>query len=172
MGSNLKTPPCGARNRSGGSCRLPGVGRGGRCRFHGGRSTGPPKGSRNHWRTGIYSDAVLASEAEIVEQCKTGSLDAEAVIQRVRYRRAVLAEAEAIRRGHRRAAERYHVAADRILGRLLDIERTRHMISEPNGDPDELARRIREAWRAMEEPFDIPREHAAEAEAVRRQNGH
>jgi hypothetical protein len=92
-------------------------------------------------------------------------------MQRVRYRRAVLAEAEAIRRGYRQAAERYHTAADRILGRLLDIERTRHMISEPNDDPYEIARKVREAWRAMEEPFDIPPEHAKEAEAVRRQNG-
>lgn len=33
--------PCGARNRSGGTCKLPGVGVGGRCKFHGGASTGP-----------------------------------------------------------------------------------------------------------------------------------
>jgi hypothetical protein len=115
---------------------------------------------------------VLASEATVVERCKTGSLEAEAVMQRVRYRRAVLAEAEAIRRGHRRAAERYHIAADRILGRLLDIERTRHMISDPNDDAYEIARKVREAWRAMEEPFDIPPEHAEEAGRVRQQNGH
>ena len=33
--------PCGAKNRSGVSCGNPGTGRGGRCRFHGGASTGP-----------------------------------------------------------------------------------------------------------------------------------
>ncbi|WP_298341146.1 HGGxSTG domain-containing protein [Silanimonas sp.] len=33
--------PCGARARSGALCKLPGVGCGGRCKFHGGASTGP-----------------------------------------------------------------------------------------------------------------------------------
>jgi hypothetical protein len=33
--------PCGARTRSGAPCRQPGVGCGGRCKFHGGASTGP-----------------------------------------------------------------------------------------------------------------------------------
>ncbi len=37
---------CGARTRSGKPCRAPGNGRGGRCKLHGGKSTGPrtPKG--------------------------------------------------------------------------------------------------------------------------------
>jgi len=34
-------PMCGARTRSGRPCRAPGVGKGGRCRMHGGLSTGP-----------------------------------------------------------------------------------------------------------------------------------
>lgn len=33
--------PCGARTRSGALCRQPGVGCGGRCKYHGGASTGP-----------------------------------------------------------------------------------------------------------------------------------
>jgi len=32
---------CGAASRTGSPCRAPGSGRGGRCRFHGGASTGP-----------------------------------------------------------------------------------------------------------------------------------
>lgn len=36
-------PRCGAKSRqTGAPCRLPGLGAGGRCRFHGGRSTGRP----------------------------------------------------------------------------------------------------------------------------------
>ncbi len=34
-------PICGARTRSGQPCRAPGIGNGGRCRMHGGLSTGP-----------------------------------------------------------------------------------------------------------------------------------
>lgn len=33
--------PCGAKTRSGHACKRPGVGAGGRCKYHGGRSTGP-----------------------------------------------------------------------------------------------------------------------------------
>ena len=33
--------PCGALTRTGGPCKLPGAGCGGRCKFHGGASTGP-----------------------------------------------------------------------------------------------------------------------------------
>lgn len=36
-----QTQRCGARTRSGEPCRAPGNGRGGRCRRHGGASTGP-----------------------------------------------------------------------------------------------------------------------------------
>jgi hypothetical protein len=39
-GDFLAAPRCGARARSGGSCRQPAM-RNGRCRFHGGKSTGP-----------------------------------------------------------------------------------------------------------------------------------
>lgn len=33
--------PCGARTQAGTPCQTPGRGKGGRCRWHGGRSTGP-----------------------------------------------------------------------------------------------------------------------------------
>jgi hypothetical protein len=40
--SAMKHPPCGARTKTYGTpCRAQGLGRGGRCRVHGGCSTGP-----------------------------------------------------------------------------------------------------------------------------------
>lgn len=46
--------PCGAKTRSGTPCALPGAGRGGRCKFHGGNATGPktPEGKLRAARNG------------------------------------------------------------------------------------------------------------------------
>ena len=45
---------CGAKTRAGPACgafAMPN----GRCRLHGGKSPGPPKGNRNAWKTGLHS---------------------------------------------------------------------------------------------------------------------
>jgi hypothetical protein len=39
--NDMQHSPCGARTRAGGACRAQGRGRGGRCKLHGGASTGP-----------------------------------------------------------------------------------------------------------------------------------
>jgi hypothetical protein len=44
----LKNKPCGARTRAGHPCRAKGLGRGGRCRNHGGASTGPRTKAGRH----------------------------------------------------------------------------------------------------------------------------
>jgi hypothetical protein len=61
-------PRCGAKRRDGGSCRQPAM-RNGRCRMHGGKSTGPrtPEGleraRRSRWKHGYYSaDAKAARQ--------------------------------------------------------------------------------------------------------------
>src|SRR5262252_9440270 len=57
--------PCGARTRSGGECRSPAMANG-RCRMHGGASTGPrtPAGlarsRRANWKHGRYSAEARA----------------------------------------------------------------------------------------------------------------
>ena len=49
------SPRCGAHStRSGKPCRN-GAMKNGRCRMHGGKSTGAPKGNRNGWKHGHYS---------------------------------------------------------------------------------------------------------------------
>ncbi|WP_423787212.1 HGGxSTG domain-containing protein [Hyphomonas chukchiensis] len=45
---------CGARTRRGTTCRSPAM-KNGRCRMHGGASTGAPKGNQNAWKHGKYS---------------------------------------------------------------------------------------------------------------------
>ena len=51
---------CGAKTRSGKPCQSPGMANG-RCRMHGGASTGAPKGNRNAWKHGAYSADTLAA---------------------------------------------------------------------------------------------------------------
>ena len=50
----LLSPRCGARTRLGCPCRSPAMPNG-RCRMHGGKSTGAPKGNGNAWKHGLYS---------------------------------------------------------------------------------------------------------------------
>ena len=54
----LMSPRCGAKTRSGTPCKSPAM-KNGRCRLHGGKSTGPPKGNTNALKQGFYTrDAI------------------------------------------------------------------------------------------------------------------
>jgi uncharacterized protein YjcR len=44
----------------------------GRCRMHGGKSTGAPKGNKNAWKHGNYSEAAKA-ERSFVKQLLTNA---------------------------------------------------------------------------------------------------
>ena len=65
-------PRCGAKRRDGASCRQPAM-RNGRCRMHGGKSTGPrtPEGlersRRANWKHGFYSAKAKAARREARE---------------------------------------------------------------------------------------------------------
>lgn len=60
------TAHCGAKTRSGGRCKKP-AGWGtshpgeGRCRLHGGCSTGPPKGNKNAVKTGEHESILIGA---------------------------------------------------------------------------------------------------------------
>src|ERR1035438_762251 len=64
-GNPNNAPRCGARTRRGTPCEGPAM-RNGRCRMHGGASTGPrtPEGldraRRAHWKHGLYSSENVA----------------------------------------------------------------------------------------------------------------
>jgi hypothetical protein len=55
---------CGARTRSASTCRAPAMPNG-RCRLHGGKSTGPPKGNKNALKHGRYTTQAIARRREL-----------------------------------------------------------------------------------------------------------
>lgn len=90
-------PTCGAKAKNSGEpCKLPaGFGTdhlgSGRCKYHGGCCKGPPKGSRNALKHGIYSAGIFDHELEIYEKIKVGTLDPEIKLARLQLRRAFIA---------------------------------------------------------------------------------
>lgn len=58
-------PRCGARTRSGKPCKAPAM-KNGRCRMHGGKSTGAPLGKRHgRYKHGKYTNDVLAFNSHL-----------------------------------------------------------------------------------------------------------
>lgn len=53
------SPRCGARTRSGEPCQSPKVAGAARCRMHGGKGSGAPKGNRNALKSGLYTAPML-----------------------------------------------------------------------------------------------------------------
>ena len=55
------SPRCGAKTRSGGSCKSPSVHGEKRCRMHGGaQGSGAPRGNRNAYKDGRYTREAFA----------------------------------------------------------------------------------------------------------------
>ncbi len=73
-----KARRCGAKTRRGTPCQSPAMPNG-RCRMHGGKSPGAPKGNRNAWKHGHYS-AEASSMRQLVRQLLS---DAKETIERV-----------------------------------------------------------------------------------------
>lgn len=85
---------CGAKTRSGSPCKSKAM-TNGRCRMHGGKSTGAPKGNQNNLKAGgIYSQYFTAEEKKISAELELGSLDDELRLTKIRLMRALKAEAE------------------------------------------------------------------------------
>jgi len=72
-----QSPRCGAKTRNGSLCRAPAM-KTGRCRMHGGKSTGAPTDNQNARKHGLYSRdaieerrhirALINSSKELVEK--------------------------------------------------------------------------------------------------------
>ncbi|HRD87320.1 MAG TPA: HGGxSTG domain-containing protein [Accumulibacter sp.] len=60
------SPRCHARTRSGTPCQSPAMPNG-RCRLHGGKATGAPKGNRNAFKHGRYTAAHIAERRHFAE---------------------------------------------------------------------------------------------------------
>ncbi len=69
-GPMQKARRCNARTRSGEACQSPAVSGKQRCRMHGGKGSGAPKGNRNALRHGLYTKEVLAREARLRDLCR------------------------------------------------------------------------------------------------------
>src|SRR5207249_8878675 len=75
------TPRCGARTRSGNSCRAPAMPNG-RCRRHGGPSPGAPKGNKNALKHGLYTAEASTRQRELSEKMRaTRALERDAGAQ-------------------------------------------------------------------------------------------
>jgi len=72
----LISPRCGAKTRSGTPCKAPAMANG-RCRMHGGKSTGPPKGNRNALKHGFYSREAILQRRSIKKLLK----DSQSLLQ-------------------------------------------------------------------------------------------
>lgn len=88
-------PRCGATKRNGEPCQAHGM-KNGRCRVHGGLSTGAPKGNTNGLRHGYYYNALLPDEQELWPQAvEMGSgpvaLEQELALMRVKLQRLLRA---------------------------------------------------------------------------------
>jgi hypothetical protein len=62
----LSSPRCGAKTRSGGSCRSPAVSGKKRCRMHGGAPrSGAPRGNKNALKDGFYTRQAKAERRRV-----------------------------------------------------------------------------------------------------------
>jgi hypothetical protein len=62
----LASPRCGAKIRSGGSCRSPAVRGKRRCRMHGGApESGAPRGNHNARKHGLFTGGAIAERKRI-----------------------------------------------------------------------------------------------------------
>jgi hypothetical protein len=66
IGPMLASPRCGAKTRSGSSCRSPAVRGKRRCRMHGGApGSGAPRGNRNARRHGLFTSTAMAERKQV-----------------------------------------------------------------------------------------------------------
>jgi len=62
----LASPRCGAKTRTGGSCRAPAVQGKTRCRMHGGaRGSGAPRANRNARKHGLFTRDAIEERRQI-----------------------------------------------------------------------------------------------------------
>ena len=76
----LSSPRCGARTRSGQSCRSPAVGGRKRCRMHGGaKGSGAPRGNQNALKHGLYTKRAIEERKKLRRLIR----DAESLIEEI-----------------------------------------------------------------------------------------
>ncbi|MDD2658196.1 MAG: HGGxSTG domain-containing protein [Methylococcales bacterium] len=130
---------CGAKRARGGEpCKRWAL-ENGRCRFHGGLSTGPKnqRGNKNAARPGaIYSKYLSDEERAIIGSIEIGSLDDEIKLCRTRLCRALAAETqepelseiterEGVEAERKSKTKDYHHIINTLLARIESLEARR-----------------------------------------------
>jgi uncharacterized protein YjcR len=88
MSRTVNVKKCNARNRQGGPCAQRAMPNG-KCYYHGGASTGAPRGNQNAMKHGIYASALLEHELEdYLNAKKLKSLTDDLAMARIRLLRA------------------------------------------------------------------------------------
>lgn len=68
----LFSPRCGAQTRQGTPCQAPAMPNG-RCRMHGGKSTGPPRGTQNALKHGYFTREAIERRrrtSQLLSECR------------------------------------------------------------------------------------------------------
>lgn len=150
---------CGAKTRAGGRCRKPAMPNG-RCRYHGGLSTGPkkPNSAKNALKHGIYSAHWTDAEKAASNAFVLGNVDAELHLTKIRLARALAAEAlangqpeldevtehdqigeEGSREDRKSKVRDYVAIIDRLTARIESLEKTRVLLRLESGlDPADM----------------------------------
>ena len=63
------SPRCYAKTRTGTPCQSPAMPNG-RCRMHGGKASGAPKGNRNALKHGCYTAEAIARRRQVAEMVR------------------------------------------------------------------------------------------------------
>jgi hypothetical protein len=149
---------CGAKTRAGGRCRKPKMPNG-RCKYHGGMSTGPkvPNTRLNAFKHGIYTKQLLPDEMPVYAAIILGNVDHEIRLTRIRLRRALAAEAaaagqleveeilerdligeEGSKKDTKSRIRDYAGIIERLTRQIESLERTRRdLLKNAEDDPDE-----------------------------------
>ncbi len=150
---------CGAKTRAGGRCKAPPMANG-RCRVHGGSSTGPKdaRGNTNAKTHGIYQQHLTPQERRQYGALELGAVDHELRLPRIRLARALAAENLAaglpeldeetenegggltVPKATRKSVVRDYVGIiDRLTARIESLERTRKTLDSGDGANADIA---------------------------------
>lgn len=154
---------CGAKTRSGAPCKSRQMANG-RCRMHGGTSTGPKDatGNSNAVTHGIYRARLTPAEQEQYGLIEVGNVDHELRLMRIRLARALSAETQSQgnpeieeitenegggvavpRRSEKKKVRDYIGIIDKLTGRIESLERTRAFLmpeAPPGGEDEDITR--------------------------------
>lgn len=142
---------CGAKTRSGQTCRNRAM-QNGRCRMHGGKSTGAPAGNRNAATPGtIYSRYFTEEEKDLAAQIELGKVDEELRLTRVRLMRALAREAEYDNTLELDSEKREPVTIDGVVVAGTEQITTTSKVRDYTGLIDKLTARIESLERTRAE---------------------